>query len=131
MNLIFGENVFDEQEIQRMFAKLTGKWVIHLKAVGLVKEKQKRNDFLEWYADKTNIDILNGILNSDPNSRELYVLMDNLSEVTHAYETWFPSQMDLTDSEDYLYVRFLAMSPDFSYIISNEKPENPTIAAEQ
>lgn len=125
MNLVFGENVFDEQEIQRMFAKFTNKWVVHLKAVGLVKHKDKRNDFLEWYADKTNVNVLNGILNSDPESRELYVLLENLSEVTHAYETWFPSEMDLTEGEEYLYVRFLAISPDSSYVISNEKPEFP------
>jgi uncharacterized protein with ATP-grasp and redox domains len=123
MDFVFGENIFDELEVQKMIAKFSNKWVFHLKAVGVLENKDRENEVWEWYEDKTELDVLTALMNSDPDSREVYVLMDNLSEATFAYETWFPKEIDLSEEERHLYVKITVTSPDQSYYFTNEKPE--------
>ena len=122
MNLQFGENMFGEPELQQMFSKLTNKWVIHLKAIGLLETNIEEDEVWHWYADKTNVQVLNALINSG-SSREVYILLDSMDDVTDAYEHWFPREGDLLDDERKYYVRFKAMSPDNQYIFTNEKNE--------
>lgn len=122
MKLQFGENVFGEYEVQEMFAKFTSKWVIHLKAVGLIETNADENQVWHWYADKTNTDVLNALINSG-SSKEVYILLDNLDDVVEAYEHWFPREGDLLNEERKYFVRFKSMSPDGQYMFTNELPE--------
>lgn len=126
MDFIFGENIFDEFEIQKMLAKFSNKWVIHLKAVGVLENREREDEVWEWYQDKTELDVLTALINSNPDSREVYVLMDNQSEATFAYETWFPKEINLSDDERHLYVKITVISPDQSYYFTNEKLEKDT-----
>lgn len=121
--LVFGQNIFDETELQCALARLTGKYVLHLKAVGLLKFPEKITEFSEWYFDKSNIEVMRSIINSDKNSREVYILFDTNEEVEHAYEHWFPKQEELNDDEYYLYVKLIAVKPDGIIAFSNEAPE--------
>lgn len=118
--LQFGQNIFDEREIQNILSRLSGKWVIHLKAVGLLKYPEKLSNFINWYSDKSHLSVIGAIINSSENSREIYIMLDTQEEVEHAYEHWFPLQSELLDSEDYLFVEFKALSPDGNSFITNE-----------
>ena len=121
INLEFQNNIFTEKDLTSMFAKLSGKWVVHLKCIGILDEPTRSDDMFDWYADKTPVEVLNVLINSAPDSREAYVLLDNLEQVTEAYEHWFPIQEELLEDENYLYVKFFAVSPDFNYVFTNEK----------
>jgi hypothetical protein len=119
MNLQFGENIFGEYEIQEMIAKFTNKWVIHLKAVGLIETEVNEDEVWHWYADKTDTQVLNALINSGT-SREVYILLDNMEDTVEAYEHWFPREGDLLDEERKYFVRFKALSPDSQYVFTNE-----------
>lgn len=119
---VFGQNIFDEREIHRVLADLSGKWVIHLKAEGLIKTPEKMDDFVEWYSDKiSDFSLVNALINSE--AKEVYVLLDTQQEVEDAYEDWFPNEQYLLDNESYLYVKFFAISPDGSVSFTNESFE--------
>jgi len=122
MELIFGTNMFGEYEIHEMLCKFTNKWVIHIKAVGLLETKVDENIVWDWYADKTNIKVLNGLINSG-NNKEIYIVLDNMDDVVDAYESWFPKESELLDDERMYYVKFEAMSPTGDYYFTNEKNE--------
>lgn len=121
-NLIFGENIFTERELQQMLAKISNKWVIHLKCIGLLENPEKERDTWEFYSDKTPIDVLNALINSPKDSREVYALLDNLDEATEAYDHWFAKEGEILDDERHLYVKMIIMSPDMSYVLTNENP---------
>lgn len=119
--LVFGENIFDEKEIHKMLSKLSQKWVIHAKAEGLLNNPEKEVEFVEWYADKiSDYSLINGLINSD--SKELYILFDSGEEVEDAYEDWFPNQNYLYENESFLFVKFIAISPDGKTYFTNESP---------
>jgi hypothetical protein len=119
-NLIFGSNIFTEREIQEMLAKFTHKWVVHIKAVGLLENPDKEMDTWQFYSVITPTPVLNALINSAKDSREAYVLLDTMDEATEAYEHWFAKEPELLESERHLYVRMVIMSPDMSYVFTNE-----------
>jgi hypothetical protein len=120
--LIFGENIFDEMELPSVISKLSNKWTLHLKAVGLLKNPEKISNFLNWYSDKSNPQIISAIINSNPNSREVYILFDTQEEIEHAYEHWFPIESQLLEEEYYLYVKLIATNPYGIISFTNETP---------
>lgn len=122
--LIFGKNIFDETELQSALARVSGKWVLHLKALGLLKFPERVSDFMDWYADKSNLEVINAVVNSDKNSREVYILLDTKEEIEHAYEHWFPTQLELHEDEYYLFIKLIAVNPDGIIILTNEAPES-------
>lgn len=124
MNLTLGTNLTDELGLQELFAKTTGKYVMHFKAVGLLENPDREDDFITWHYDHCPLEILNTILGSD--AKEAYLLLDTPEEVLDHYESWFPKQGQLHEDEAYLYVKIIAISPDGATNISNESSSQST-----
>jgi len=123
-NLIANTDVYTEKELTFLLAKLSNKTVVHLKCVGLLEDQTRANDVWEFYSDKTPLPVLNALINSDSNTREAYVFLNNYDEMQEAYTHWFPMEGELHDDERHLYVKMFIVSPAGEYVLTNERQQS-------
>lgn len=123
--LTYDQDLYTDEDTPRLLAKLSNKFVIQLKCVGLLEFPEKANEVWDWYADKTPLPVLNTLINASADKREAYVLLNTLDEVEDAYQHWFPMESELHDDERHLYVKMFVISPDNVYVFSNERISAP------
>jgi hypothetical protein len=114
----YNENIFTEDDIIQQLAIHSNKFVMHLKAVGLIEydDEEKEDAMREFYYDKCDTDVLNILVQF----KEAYCYFETFDQAINAYSEWFPNKNQLLDDEMHLYVRVFLVSPDRSVVAFNE-----------
>jgi hypothetical protein len=114
----YGKNIFLEDDIIHQLSKYTGKYVMHIKAVGAIEcnDSQKEESIWDFYFGKCDLNVLNILMQF----KEAYCYFETLTQATDAYEEWFPCKKQLLEEESHLFVKVILVSPDGSLTAFNE-----------
>lgn len=114
----YGENIFLEDDIIHQLSKFTGKYVMHIKAIGAIEcdDPVKEETIWEFYFNKCDLNVLNILMQY----KEAYCYFDTLSQATNAFDEWFPLKKQLLEEEMHLFVKVLLVSPNGTLTVLNE-----------